>query len=351
MAKYITFLLIIFGLLSCAHTGNISNEAKLLIDRGNEYFNNEEYEQAILLYKQAVDIYPRYSRALLNIAQASYNLRNFDNAIKYCTDVIKYEPENEYAHFWRGRSYYEIGRIQDCINDLQNILSLNKGDESIIIDASSFIGVIYARNSEYDKAIEYFSMSINRGSRNDMVFAYRALNYYELQRYKLSIEDANEALRINPNNQIAKSLLDRARNQGISITERGIVNYEITVHIGKTINEYLHEYPYLVAISANMLVDNRVKNSGDVFMYAFDENNRKLISAIFIKTNSDRNNWFNGLLTEFIYNGDNINQINRGNTKIIYNNTPIAETVEYRVMQQLEMDQDMVLYSYLIEYK
>ena len=359
MAKTFFLLIFIFSLLSCSHTKNIHNDAKELVDNGNEYLNRKEYDQAIDLYNQALKIEPKYTKALFNLAIAYANKNDHDKAIEYYSLIIKNEPNNEDAYFWRGLSYLEIKKKQNCLNDMLKVISLDKGKESQLQHAATTIGLIYNENENYIKAVEYLTLAINRGTKMghasvysiDHIYAYRAIANYCIKNYKMAFEDANEALRLNPDNQVAKELFNIAEKDGITLNERGTASISIIVQIGKTINEYVKDYPYLTALSAYLLIDRRSENDGRLFFYYFDENTKKLKGAILRNYSSDKRDWLNNWLTRFISEGHDVEEVYEQNERTFVINPPLADTDEYKVSQFLHIDDEAASLSYIIEYK
>ena len=350
--KYFIFLNLCFMSTlfnNCAHI-NIK-QADILINEGNKYYDSGEYNRAMDLYNQALQIHPNYNRALSNIANTYWKTGDYNKSIEYYSLIIEIDPNDENALYWRGRSYIELGSLDKSLDDMLKVITLNKGDEKQLRDASTTIGLIYYHKENYMKAIEYLTISIDRGSKIDAVFSNRANLYYITGNYRLAIQDANEALGINPNNELAKTLLERMQNEGISLNDRGITNISIIVNIGATINEYVQQYPFLTAISAYDLIDNRSANSGNVFLYMFNHETRKIETMLWRRYSSDRREWFNNRITQFLAEGHIIEQYRENNTTIILNKTPFVETDEYIATQMLDIDNEVATYYLFIEYK
>ena len=115
-----------------------SDDAYSLYSKGNDYFNNGDYNTAITYYQKAV---PAYEKV--------YGKNHI-----YTGD----------AYFFLGLSYSKIRNYDLSISWLQKsyeVYILPNGDKESAANALSYIGSAYSDSSNYDKALTYYQNELS----------------------------------------------------------------------------------------------------------------------------------------------------------------------------------------------
>jgi tetratricopeptide (TPR) repeat protein len=79
-----------------------------LIEKGNQYFDEQRYEQAIPYYDRVLEIDPNYVEALYNKGAALDSLGKYNEAMQYIDRVLEIDP-----------NYVEALNIKKVLKDLQ----------------------------------------------------------------------------------------------------------------------------------------------------------------------------------------------------------------------------------------
>lgn len=137
LMKKIIMLLILFS-INCFIFAQTKDDAYSLYSKGNEYFNNYDYDNALTYYLKAIPVYEKvYGKTHI-----------------YTADV----------YFFTGLSYYWKIDYEKSLNWLNKSLEIYKspnGDKQSEANALVFIGNIYYDYSDYNSAIDFYNISLS----------------------------------------------------------------------------------------------------------------------------------------------------------------------------------------------
>jgi cyclophilin family peptidyl-prolyl cis-trans isomerase len=116
-----------------------SNQIRLT---GNEYFKNEDYQNALMKYEKAFRYLApglcEYEDKLLlekeemivlgNIAAVMYKQKEYRTVVEICNRIVEYEPDNSKARVRRGVSSFLTGDLDVAKQDLEHALKLVSPD-------------------------------------------------------------------------------------------------------------------------------------------------------------------------------------------------------------------------------
>lgn len=124
-----SFFIILFSLFA---VGGMAQKPKLLIKKGNEAYNNKNYDSAITTYKKVVEKDPANPTAQYNLGNALYRNKNSTAAIEAYTNAAS----NTTAKTDKSRAFYNKAVVEqnskllpDCIESYKKALRLNPQDE------------------------------------------------------------------------------------------------------------------------------------------------------------------------------------------------------------------------------
>ncbi len=123
-ANFMNFRFFLYGLLLAA-TVSCSNEDSL---QGDEYFNNEQYEEAVQAYTEYLKIKPRHIKTLYNRGRSYQELKKYDLAIEDFKAVLKLDPKNESAFLSIGQEMYRNEDYSSTIYYCDHVIELNKSN-------------------------------------------------------------------------------------------------------------------------------------------------------------------------------------------------------------------------------
>lgn len=104
-------------------------------EEGNAAFKAKDYQKAIDLYAQALEVDPKNkdmnSKILNNRAQAYISLKDYDNAISDCNEALRLDPSFIKAQKIRAKAHGASGNWEEAIKDYKSVAESNPTEKGI----------------------------------------------------------------------------------------------------------------------------------------------------------------------------------------------------------------------------
>ena len=199
---------------SCYNQNDIIGEFLFLIS--NLFSSQNEYEKSNFYLSLSSYLNPKFVFNLSLVAENLYLNENYEKS----KNVLKSFDKNQDFYYWyRTKKEAQIISKRRSREEALNYISskfkkIENPNNKFIFDIANF----YKNSKKYEKAIEYYSLIINRLDNDNDVKAdllYRRGGSYErLQDFKNADKDLKQSLKINPNdayvlNYLAYSWLER----------------------------------------------------------------------------------------------------------------------------------------------
>lgn len=216
-----TLLLIVISCLvmtGCGWWQKSSDEkpAEVLANEGMDSFREGKYMDAILSFEKLKDWYPFSKYAILaelKIADAQYNLEQYEDAVFSYEDFESLHPRNEaipYVIYQIGRCYFNridtIDRdhepAQKALETFKRLLSEYPNTEYTdrarmhlnaclkhLAENDFYVGMFYYKSKHYKAALKRFQSIIE--NYPDVGVHHDALQYMELSKQRLEEEAAS----------------------------------------------------------------------------------------------------------------------------------------------------------------
>ena len=149
------------------------NEAEKYLNKAVQLNPNSEAKNLLSYVKQ------NGSLNILNDAISLYEQKNYQNAIAKFNEVIKKEPSNAYAYYYRGLIYDEQKQAKLAIADYLNVIK-NSSEFPI---ANYMLAVDYDGLENYKDAYKYYKIFISKYSTDDEYLKYAQERMKELEPY------------------------------------------------------------------------------------------------------------------------------------------------------------------------
>jgi tetratricopeptide (TPR) repeat protein len=188
-------------------TGN----AKEHFDKGNLFYDRDDYDTAILEFNEAIRIDPNYKEAYLYRGISYLEGKNdSDNAIADFTQAIRIDPNYMEVYFARGYIYGVNSENDKAIEDFTQAIRLDPNNSGLYL----YRGNIYFIKKDYDKAITDYNQAIRLDPKNASTIIKRGNAYFNKQDYDKAIADYNQAIRLDPKNAKYKQGLKIIQKRG-----------------------------------------------------------------------------------------------------------------------------------------
>jgi tetratricopeptide (TPR) repeat protein len=175
-----------------------------LINRGNAYARQSDFDKAIADYTQAIQLQPGNAALHRRRALAYTRNRALDEAIADYTEALRLEPRNIEALANRGLAYAQKNDFDHALIDYNEALRQNPRDPVLLFNR----GNAYYCRGDHKLAIADYTETIRHDSRNLWAYGNRGKTYMLLGDYPRAVADFTRILQLDPDN--VHALCDRA---------------------------------------------------------------------------------------------------------------------------------------------
>jgi tetratricopeptide (TPR) repeat protein len=163
-------------------------------DYGQLALKEKDPQQKIALYTKAIDLDPKNAEAYNNRGNAYYERQQYDLALADFSAAITHRPDYRAAYFNRGNTYSEQKEYDRAINDYSRAIAL-KPDYSA---AYNNRGNAYFRKRDYDQALNDYLKALELNPKFAVAYANRANVLFVKKDFDRALQDYDQAIAINP---------------------------------------------------------------------------------------------------------------------------------------------------------
>lgn len=224
----------------------------------------EELDEAVINYKSSLEICPKFTLSLIELAKIERVRGNQKEAIVYCDKVLQLDSLNENGFYHRGSAYLLLKEYEKAMQDFESAISINpraeyyhdKGaslvnlgkkiegyqyyDTALIINPRLEIALFnkgYLDLFEFskpEKAFESFKKLTEINPNYANAFTYLGITFEELKGKNKATDCYRKAIEVNPSDKLALELYKRlagedyepVRNPTLWIISVGIDTYQ-----------------------------------------------------------------------------------------------------------------------------
>lgn len=201
-----------------AYTYN-KNSKEVVSQLAAAYLDLRRYGQAKEKYAQLEQLGDQSDSTYRQLMLLSFNMRQFDDAIKYATQLKKIDPSEKTA-FYIGKAYYEK---EDLGNAIKYLEQASKEDDQNA-DIPYMVAKAYADMQNYRSAIPYFQKAVKLNPSQAYWTYEMALIYYAMNddqnSLKYMLEAADKGLKKDNSymQNLATAYLNTGRfNDGVNV--------------------------------------------------------------------------------------------------------------------------------------
>ena len=143
-------------------------------NRGNLYYEQKKYDEAITDYTVTIDYYAAakdldydYSDAYYNRGLCYFNKNQYDQAIIEYQDAININPGFIWAHYSKGYVHFLKGEYSQALAEFQQVLNLPndfRAKEGAHSYAQLGMGLVYHKQGNYEQSLEKVKASCSLGN-------------------------------------------------------------------------------------------------------------------------------------------------------------------------------------------
>ncbi|MBW2105038.1 MAG: tetratricopeptide repeat protein [Deltaproteobacteria bacterium] len=143
-------------------------------NRGNLYYEQKKYDQAIADYTVTIDFFKSakdmdydYSDAYYNRGLCYFNKNQYDQAIAEYQEAININPSFIWAHYSKGYVHFLKGEYSQALAEFQQVLNLPddfRAKEGAHSYAQLGMGLVYHKQGHYEQSLEKVKASCSLGN-------------------------------------------------------------------------------------------------------------------------------------------------------------------------------------------
>ena len=191
--------------------------------QGNVAFKNKNFDEAIKLYQQAIDLYPKEMVYYLNSAKCYLEKKDFDKSIELCKHVCENCRDftrRATAFGIMGYAYKAKGKLDEALKAFEDsqmeknderikqahkdTLKLKKEQEELayinpeIAEQENQKANELYTSGKYPEALKIYEEAIKRNPKLPKYYTNRAQCYIKLMEFYRAIEDCERAIKLDP---------------------------------------------------------------------------------------------------------------------------------------------------------
>ena len=156
----------------------------------------ENYPLAIELYTKAINLKPKYFKALFNRGFAYDKIGEYDRAINDYTKAIEVEPNNAYAYYNRAISHDKKGDVEKTLEDFSTAIKILPTKIDFYLNRA----YAFRKIKDYSRAVQDYTEVIKLEKDNLKGYYNRALCYEKLEKFEEAENDLIQAYKLEENN-------------------------------------------------------------------------------------------------------------------------------------------------------
>ncbi len=231
-----------------------SREAGAWLKKGDAFFDQEKYEEAISCYDKAVEIDYRNKWGWINKGVALAELAKFEEAISCCDKTIEMYPRSTHAWIYKGSILNEMRKFEEAI------LTFSKAIEMKPKSSDAWIGKGFAlaEMKKYDESIQCCEEAIKSNPKNVIAWNNKGFTLMDLGKYAEAVQSFEKQIKLDLKSASAWS------NKGTALY--GLHMYEDALEaFNKAIEIDAHEAIYWSFKSDALKSLNRIEEADAAF--------------------------------------------------------------------------------------
>ena len=215
--QFVLFALLMF----CASTLSAQTVTVRAVDLNNrcvELADGGNYQGAIELFRQAIELDQDYALAYAHLGTSLYNTGHREESLNSLKKAIELKPTLAEAYSKLGVVYADLGRNEEAIVALKQAVSI-RPDYAL---AHHNLGCVYIRETNFEEAVSALERSALLDPHYTETFVQLGYALSRLKKYPEAIHQLEQAIRLNSNDAKVQfflgqlHLLNRDRQSGLA---------------------------------------------------------------------------------------------------------------------------------------
>ena len=184
--------------------------ASLYFSRGEKYFQNKAYNQALYDYTHAAKLNPKHKAAMYKAATCFYETGDHQSAVKYAEMALKVDPREGEAMFIAAAAKAKLGRLVEATEDYSKLLeTLPKTLSELRLAALNNRSNNYFVMGKNEAALADTKEVLKFQPENKGAHLNRAEIMMSMHNYENAMNDVNTVIKADPKSDRAHDIRGR----------------------------------------------------------------------------------------------------------------------------------------------
>ncbi|MHC4573731.1 MAG: tetratricopeptide repeat protein [Planctomycetota bacterium] len=157
-------------------------------------FENNQLDEAVACFQDALRIDPQFSRARSNLGKVFFKQGKFEKTIASFDKVLRLKQNSPDAYYYMGLAYAQLGKPNQAISSYYEALRLEPDHK----EAHYRLGLAMTREGKYNRAIDHFNQALRSKPDWFEVHDKIGLAYLQLRNYEQLISHWTRAAELKP---------------------------------------------------------------------------------------------------------------------------------------------------------
>src|SRR5579863_6469305 len=191
---FITSTLLAFALVGCSKNPEVAK--KKYLESGMKYMDDSKYDSAVIQFRKAIQIDPKFAEAHYQLAEADLKLTHNQDAFREMSQVVELDPNHFKARIALGGMYLASGsHFYTNAEEQARYVVDHDPDNS---DAYVLLGNVMLAQKKYDDALVAFSKAIAIKPNDPNAYMNRGAVYIFMKQDDAAEKDFKKAVELDP---------------------------------------------------------------------------------------------------------------------------------------------------------
>ncbi len=188
----IVMVVLLTVLVGC--TRNPDAAKRKYVESGMKYMDEKKYDSAIIQFKKALQIDPRWAEAHYELGQAELAQQHWAAAFKEFSVAVDQDPNHVKAHLALGTMWWQARKFTEAEEHARFVVAHDPGN----VDGYMLLGNILLGEKKPQEAIDMYTKAAAIKPNDPGAYLNRGVAYVSLKQDAAAEEDLRKAVAVDP---------------------------------------------------------------------------------------------------------------------------------------------------------
>jgi tetratricopeptide (TPR) repeat protein len=199
--------------------------------KGNELFNNGDYEGALAQYNAILQLDPQNANASYDKGNVLVIMNDYSKAVNSYSEALAIDYTMDSAAYNKGIALMKLGNSSDAIKSYEEALNINPNNTK----ALNNVGVVYGNSHDYDEAVNWYDKALQINPNYILAMSNKGIALMKLGKYEDALNTYDRLLEQTSDSEDINIIPNKALVLGVYLR-----NYDAALNL---VDQYLSNYP------------------------------------------------------------------------------------------------------------